>query len=224
MIRNPVVSGQFYPESPSQLEAMIEGFVDEKAVKEEVVNRAFRMHRFELEALQINQYLKNKTLEVIKNKKINDLSKKLLDLANHSFKARGHWIKIVSDAEIQVLAADAVLNSEAAVIDERTIRLLLENSPNLTNLMEKRLHRKVEPNIQNIREFKKLLKNVQIIRSTELITIAYKLGLLNKYLIEKSNLISNPKKKLLEAALWALKVRGSSISGKEIQEIVKLEA
>ena len=37
MIRNPVVSGQFYPESPSQLKAVIEGMVDEKAVKEEVI-------------------------------------------------------------------------------------------------------------------------------------------------------------------------------------------
>ena len=37
MIRNPVVSGQFYPGSPSQLKAMIEGMVDEKAVKEEVI-------------------------------------------------------------------------------------------------------------------------------------------------------------------------------------------
>jgi len=37
MIRNPVVAGQFYPESPSQLEAMIEKLVDEKAAKEEVI-------------------------------------------------------------------------------------------------------------------------------------------------------------------------------------------
>ena len=37
MVRNPVVSGQFYPESPDQLRAMIEGFVDEKAVKVEVI-------------------------------------------------------------------------------------------------------------------------------------------------------------------------------------------
>ena len=37
MIRQPVVSGQFYPESPSQLKAMIGGMVDEKAVKKEVI-------------------------------------------------------------------------------------------------------------------------------------------------------------------------------------------
>jgi hypothetical protein len=37
MIRNPVVSGQFYPESPDQLKAMIGRMVDEKVVKEEVI-------------------------------------------------------------------------------------------------------------------------------------------------------------------------------------------
>jgi len=37
MIRNPVVAGQFYPESASQLKAMIEQLVDEKAAKEEVI-------------------------------------------------------------------------------------------------------------------------------------------------------------------------------------------
>ena len=37
MIRNPVVSGQFYPASPSQLKAMIEGMVNEKAVKEDII-------------------------------------------------------------------------------------------------------------------------------------------------------------------------------------------
>jgi len=37
MIRQPVVAGQFYPASPSQLKEMIQGMVDEKAEKEEVI-------------------------------------------------------------------------------------------------------------------------------------------------------------------------------------------
>ncbi len=37
MIREPVVAGQFYPASPSQLKEMIRGMVDEKAEKEEVI-------------------------------------------------------------------------------------------------------------------------------------------------------------------------------------------
>jgi AmmeMemoRadiSam system protein B/AmmeMemoRadiSam system protein A len=37
MIRKPVVSGQFYPASSSQLKAMIKEMVDEKAVKEDII-------------------------------------------------------------------------------------------------------------------------------------------------------------------------------------------
>jgi len=37
MIRNPIVAGQFYPESPDQLKSMIKEMVDEKAAKEEVI-------------------------------------------------------------------------------------------------------------------------------------------------------------------------------------------
>jgi len=37
MIRNPVVAGQFYPGTSSQLRAMIEALVDEKSVKEDVI-------------------------------------------------------------------------------------------------------------------------------------------------------------------------------------------
>ena len=37
MIRNPVVAGQFYPASASELKAMIKGMVDEKVEKEEVI-------------------------------------------------------------------------------------------------------------------------------------------------------------------------------------------
>lgn len=192
------------------------------AVKKELIDKALSTKRFEFEALQTYQLIKNNTLKIIDNKQLHDLSKKLLNLANQSFQARGNYINIVSQAEIEVLAADAILNSDAAVIDERTIRLLLENSPNLTNLMERRTRAKVTPNKQNIKQFKHLLKNVQIIRSTELVVVAYKLGLLNDYII-KTDSIRNPKKRLLDAALWAVKVRGCSISGKEIKQIIQLE-
>jgi len=37
MIRNPVVAGQFYPASASELKAMIKALVDEKAKREEVI-------------------------------------------------------------------------------------------------------------------------------------------------------------------------------------------
>jgi hypothetical protein len=194
------------------------------AVRKELIEKPLQTKRFELEAMQVYQYLKKGILSVISDQRIKKTADKLLDIANHSFKARGKWMRIVHPAEIETLAADAVLDAEAVVIDERTVRMLLENNLRLTELMEKKLQCRIKPNQNNLKDFKKLLEDVQIIRSTEIITIAYKLGLLDKYLIEKSPLIKSPKRRLLDASLWALKVRGCAISKKEIDEIIKIEA
>ena len=37
MIREPVVAGQFYPKSPSSLEAQVSSYIDKKAIREDVV-------------------------------------------------------------------------------------------------------------------------------------------------------------------------------------------
>ena len=193
------------------------------AVRREIIDRPFETKRFELEAFQISQLLRNRVVSVETNEKIIQTRKKLMDLANHSYKARGQWLRIVSDAEIEMLAADAVLDAEATVIDERTARLLLENPYILRDLLKNKLHCNVLINKNNIEDFRKILKDVQIIRSTELVTVAYKLGLLDSYLVEKSEIVKEPRKKLLDAALWAVKIRGCSISSKEIESIIKSE-
>lgn len=193
------------------------------AVKRELIDKPFRTKRFEFEAMQVSQFIKKGILTLEKDGNIVQTRKKLMGLANRAYKAKGNWLRIVSDAEIEMLAADAVLDTDVTVIDERTARLMLENPYRLKQLLSKKLHCKVHMNKENIDEFQKSLKDVQIIRSIELITIAYKLGLLDKYMIEKSDLVRNPKKKLLDAALWAVKVRGCSVSSREIDEIIRTE-
>ena len=193
------------------------------AVKKELIDKSFMTKRFEFEALQISKLIRKGVFEIIDTPDIRDMRKKLLNWANNSFNARGRWLKIVSDAEIEVLAADAVLDAEATVIDERTARMMLENPSSLTRLFERKLHSKITSNKESIKNFQKQLKDVQIIRSTELVTLAYKMGLLDDYLVEKSNLVKEPKKRLLDAALWAVKVRGCSVSKAEIDEIIRKE-
>jgi hypothetical protein len=121
-------------------------------------------------------------------------------------------------SEIEVLAADAVLDAEATVVDERTARMLLENPTSLLKLLGEKLHCRVDSDEESIKSFQNELKDVQVIRSTELVAIAYRMGLLNEYLVEKSRLVENPRKRLLDAALWAVKVRGCSVSKKEIDK------
>ncbi len=193
------------------------------SVKRELIDKAFMTRRFEFEALQVSQMLNKGVFKIRENNKIRKLTNKLLDLANHSYKARGKWMKIVHDAEIETLAADAVLDSDVCVIDERTARVILENAEKMKELFEKRLHCKVYMDKKSIHEFQEILRDVQIIRSTELVTVSYKLGLLNGYLVEKSKFVKNPRKTLLESALWAVKVRGCSVSKAEIEEIVRKE-
>ncbi len=60
---------------------------------------------------------------------------------------------------------------------------------------------------------------MKLIRSVELVSVAYELGLLDKYLVN----VPNPKKTLLEAVLWGVKLNGCSVSEREIEEIVRIE-
>lgn len=193
------------------------------AVKIELIDRPFETKRFEFEAMQVSQLLKEGVLTVKSDDNIIEMRKKLMNLANTSYKTKETFIKIVSDAEIEMLAADSVLDADATVIDERTARLLLENPHGLQHLLGRKLHTSISMDNDNTKEFRKILKDVQIIRSTELVTIAFKMGLLDKYLVDKSEIVKNPRKKLLDSALWAVKVRGCSISGNEIERIINAE-
>ena len=61
------------------------------------------------------------------------------------------------------------------------------------------------------------MKNVKVIRSTELVLMAYEFGLLDKYLINVS------REQLLDALLWGLKIRGCSISNEEVESLTDFE-
>ena len=82
-----------------------------------------------------------------------------------------------------------------------------------------------EINDKNIIELKKILRPLRVIRSVELVTIAYEKGLLDRYVFdEEKKIIPNLEKELLEASLWALKLNGCSVSDNEIKQIIKLES
>ena len=146
----------------------------------------------------------------------------LLNLANSCFNTRNHPVKIVDRAEIETLMIVLENKAAAMVIDERTLRLLIENPEKLQKVLESRLHTKMEINKQNVAKFKEMTKYIKIIRSTELAYAAYKLDLLNKYITANKVLDKTLKKELLEGTLWALKLKGCSISSEEINEVLKM--
>lgn len=191
-----------------------------EAIKKELVDRPLETKKFKFEALQVLEYVKSGVLQLIDNANLENETIKLLNLANSIFKIKGNWMHIVHYGEMSGLAACKQLNSDAFVVDERTTRLLIEDPERLIEIWEKTLHEKVSVNEDNLKAFRDSMKNIKLIRSVELVTMAYELGLLDKYIIKE---IENPKETLLDSVLWGVKLNGCAVSRKEIEEILKME-
>ena len=183
------------------------------AVQRELVERPLSVKRYEFEALQVMKFIREGTLEVYKNvpqKKVRELQ----TLANSSFTIRGKPMDIIQSGEMESVAAALQLNA-GVVMDERTLRLFIENSAELQNILEYRFSRKIRADKTKIKQFSGQLQEMPIIRSTELVGIAYKLGLLDGFIPPGKD----GKETLLDAVLWATKYNGCAITEHEIEEI-----
>ena len=195
-------------------------FYISRAIKTEIVDKPLTTKRFKFGAIKVLHYIENKTITLVDNREIREKTELLLELANNSFMAHAQPINIVHYGEISGIAAALFNNSEAYIVDERTTRLLIENPNKLKNILRHTLHTDIKINHDKLRKFQEITKNIRIIRSVELVVIAYELGLLNKYLAN----IPHPKKTLLESVLWGVKLNGCAVSKRELEQILKMES
>lgn len=164
--------------------------------------------------------MKKGVLRLADEPKAARLSERLLGHANSIYVTSRQAIKIVHPAEMEIVALAILSGSQAVVIDERTTRILIEDPKRLGSILSHKLHTKVQIEKDQLASFLSLIKNVRLIRSVELAAIAYEKGLLNDYLPN----LPYSRKILLDAVLWGLKINGCSISGNEIDEIIRIEA
>ncbi len=183
-------------------------FIIPSSVKKELIDNPIKLKKYKLEALIIQDLLEDKIL-TIKKEKINYL----MNLANSIYINKRKKIKIVHEGEIETIA----MQNNICVIDERTTRMLIENPLKLKELLEKKLHSKIHIDVKNLNEFKELTKDVKIIRSTELMTIAFEKGLFKDFIPK------GKRKDFLDGLLWGLKLRGCAISSDEINQILRLK-
>ena len=194
-------------------------FLIPEGVKKELIDIPLKGKKFKLEAIQLLSLIEDKTLEIIDDKKVAEKARELIDEANKIFRGFHHNIKIIQVGEMEAMALAALYNADGVVVDERITRTLIEHPYGLKKHMERKLHTRLSVNKQLLEKLSSELDDIYIIRSTELIAIAFELGILDKYL--KSRSVS--KKELLDAALWAVKLRGCSITENEINQIVREE-
>jgi len=196
------------------------------SVKKEVIDKPLQGKRFKLEALQLRAFISQGTIKAYQPKNIKQLNLntvKLLNLANNMFMCRGVNVKVVHMPEMEALALAKMIGAEAFIVDERNLRVLIEEPGRLAKLLSRKLHSSVKINKKFEKDFLKEVKDIKIIRSVELMAAAYDFGILDKYVVKGKNKNIDVKKILLEGILWGLKLRGCAISRDEIDEIKKLK-
>lgn len=189
------------------------------AIKNEVIDRPLDSKKFKFEALQVLHQMQSGVFKLYQSN-LDKKTEELLFIANNSFKAQGNYIQIVHYAEMEVIAAALELNADAIVVDERTTRLLVENPFLIKERLEKKLHTNVEINRENISQLKTILSGIKVLRSVELITVAYEKGFLDNFVPRD---LKEPRKELLTAVLWGVKLAGCSVSEDEIDSLLRIE-
>jgi hypothetical protein len=191
-------------------------FLITEQVKYEVIDKPINIKCFELEALKVQQLLEDGTLKMaaslgIDNSLISSKTEEIMKIANGIFMNARNNVNIMQLGEGSCLALSKILFEKGVenviAIDERTTRMLVEKPENLKDLLERKLH----TNIVLLKKDFSYFKNFKIIRSAELIYVAWKKDLID---VKKGN--------VLDALLYALKFKGCSISDEEISEIKKL--
>ena len=182
------------------------------SVKKEILINPMKSKKFRLEAIQVKQILDAGDLKV---RSFTDGIIEIEDLVNHLYKARGKWLRIMHAGEIGAMILARNIQADALVVDERTTRVLIENPDWLAEILSKKMHTPVKIHYGNMDKFKRWLGKLKVLRSVELGVAAYELGLLDIYKIEN-------KKDVLYAYLWAVKLRGCSVSETEIDDVLKI--
>ncbi len=187
------------------------------AVHKELIERPLMIKRFEFEALQVEKLIRDGVLEVyddVPHARIEEL----FSLANTSFMIEGKPMEIIQAGEMESVACALEIDADGVVMDERTLRLFIEANMDMKKLLEMRFQKEVMPNIARMNTFSAMLRNVTIIRSVELIGVAYTLGLLDDYVPDEKN----GRTRLLDAVLWSAKYNGCAVTEHEIEEMKRI--
>lgn len=191
-------------------------FLITKQVKSEAIDNPIKIKYFGFEALKVQQLLDDGILKMtdsygISSSLIDSETEKIMNIANGLFMNSNNKINIMQLGEASCLALSKILREKTIesviVIDERTTRMLVEKPENLKDLLERKLHTKIVLVKKEFNHF----EGFKIIRSAELMYVAW-----------KKNLINVKKGDVLGALLYALKSKGCSISEEEIGEIKRI--
>jgi predicted nucleic acid-binding protein len=188
-------------------------FLISESVWKETVETPQRIKRFELNAERVKEAVETGWLEIVQpTRESGKLAEQIADWSNHAFFIEKKPFAILQAGEIESMALYVSLKAQALAIDERTCRMLIEEPARLQNYIGMKQDKKVKRNDENIQSIQELFRKAVIVRSVDLLAWAYRHGLFKFELDQNIH--------ALEAALYAVKFSGCSVSGEEIEQYV----
>ncbi len=189
-------------------------FVVPPGVRAEIVSNPMHIRKYQFSAVRLKQTLDSGVLELATIPDLAQKTSEVLEAANGIFAANGKTLKIVHEGEAECIALFEGVGAKALLIDEKTTRLLIENPYKLAELMEGEYGSKIAVDDGNLALFRKMTRNLFVLRSSEALAVAAKRGFFKEY--------GESENEAFHSALYALKESGCSITSGELDEYEKM--
>ncbi|MBS3068044.1 hypothetical protein J4450_05040 [Candidatus Micrarchaeota archaeon] len=189
-------------------------FLIPPSVESEAITRPLSggLRQYAFSALKLTHAMNRKTIIRV-DADTKDEANKVLYLTNNLFFIKGKPLRLVHLGEAEMIGLARTLNLNTLLIDERTTRMLIEAPFKIKEHLEIEFGVNIMINKENLMQFSEFTKGMEIIRSSELLILAYENGYLDNF--------DKIKTSVLEAALNKVKFSGCAIRFDEIQEFIK---
>jgi len=199
-------------------------FIVPKGVKKEIIDSGLHSKKFKYEAIRVSRYF-SKGIFKESEEEIKKETSEMLRYANSSFYIKHNPMRILQKADAEVAVLAKKIKADAIATDEKTLRLLVEAPDSIKKILEKKFNSKVEVNEKELYNFNKEFKNIPVVRSVDLIALAYSMGIFEdtvKRFCPNRN--RQCKMEIIDGLLYSLRFSGCAVSFKEIEDYVNILA
>ncbi len=189
-------------------------FLVTRTVYNEIITNPMKIKRFELNAIRLSRAIDQGWLAFIEptsaeTAKTEEISRH----ANQTFFANKQPLSLVHAGEAEALALCQSRKIPILAMDERTTRMLIEGPNQLREILAERTNNQIETNETSLDAFRRNFSDLTIVRSVELLGLAYERKLFEPTLSQNHQ--------SLEAGLFALKFSGCAVSETELNEFLQ---
>lgn len=201
----------FVPLLYSLRERMGGPFLLPRGVRFECIDRPLKSKEYSLAAVRLERAERDGVLKTV-DFSVESEAEEIMWLANNLFFVHDRPLKLLHLGESEMLAVARKLGVPNLLVDERTTRVLVEAPLDLKRHFESEFHSSVMVNDKYLRDFQSLTRGMVFFRSCELLAAGFEQG----FFVEYGEL----ERQALEAAFYAIKYNGCSVSFQEISQFL----